>query len=58
MGESIHGRRTVPLRMNVFGVSTLSAGQRALSTALSGLIVALRMYETRPRENHLNVAQQ
>ena len=29
MGESIHGRRTVPLRMNVFDVSTLSAGLRA-----------------------------
>ena len=58
MGESIHGRRTVPLRMNVFGVSTLSAGLRALSTALSGLIAALRMCETRPRENHLDVAEQ
>jgi hypothetical protein len=25
---------------------------------LSGLIVGLRMYQTRPRENHLDVAEQ
>lgn len=44
--------------MNVFGVSTLSAGLRACRPALAGLIAALRMCETRPRENHLDVAEQ